>query len=256
MKYLISILILTFVYACSEKASSKEQSISLKEIDSLNFDISQGLDTKNSQNSLTSAPNEIILTGMNDVRLFSIYQIHANSNKNILYDEGTTYNNSEEIEEEDNFKYFMPGIDIIKGYNLINIGHYSVSKDTLTYFFDKPVLVKTLYFPGLRPDSLLGKAAKRNFFLVSAYTKDSNKDSLINNKDLRQFYFINADNSQKLELLPDNTSAIRSLYDYKNDFMFIHARIDLNKDGAASPLEPVSIYLLDLKMPTQVKRVY
>lgn len=246
-----------FLFSCSEKKPTKEQFLSLSEIDSSHFvDTPRGLNSTNTFSQINTTPNSMILTGIDNVRLFSVYKIPGKQDKNILYDEGTTYRDEEESElQEDSYKYFMPGIDIIRGYNLVNIGHYQVGKDTLSYFFEKPVLIKTLYFPGVRNDSLRKQQVNRNFFLVSVYNTDTNKDSVINNKDLRRFFFIDELNQNKISLLPEYYSAIRSSYDYKNDIMFIHARNDRNKNGISESSEPISIFLLELNNPVRLKKI-
>jgi hypothetical protein len=48
-------------------------------------------------------------------------------------------------------------MDLIIGYNLINIAHYIPEKDNLSYFFKKPVIVRNLYFPCVKNDSLYGQ---------------------------------------------------------------------------------------------------
>jgi hypothetical protein len=248
---------MSLLFSCSKKSKQKEQSIPLSGIDtSSSFDTSKGLRNSYSFTQISITPNSIILTGINNVRLFSIYKIKNGQDKNISYSEGTSYYDEEERENEDaNFKYFMAGIDIIHGYNLVNIGHYSLDKDSLSYFFDRPVLIKTLYFPGVRKDSLNKQPVTRNFFLVSVYNEDTNNDSLISNKDLRRFFFIDEFNKIKISLLPNDYSAIRSSYDYKNDIMFIHARLDKNKNGALEPDEPVSIFWLKLDNPKILKKI-
>jgi hypothetical protein len=258
MKYSFCLIVVySFILlSCSEKAHKKDQSISLSEIDSTySVDTATGLSSSNSFSQVNTTPNSIILTGLNNVRLFSVYKIPGGLDKNILYDEGTSYFKEEYGENEHEYKYFMPGIDIVHGYNLVNIGHYRVDSGTLSYFFETPVLIKTLYFPGVKKDSVGKQEANRNFFLVSVYNSDTNKDSLITNKDLRRFFFIDALNKNKISLLPENYSAIRSSYDYRNDIMFIHARHDQNKNGIPEASEPVSIFRLDLKNPVTLKKI-
>lgn len=255
MKYNILIALLIGLLSCKQREKVKEQSISLSET-SVSFDSSSGLNTSNNFSELNTSPNDLILTGMDKVRLLPIYKIPQSHDKNINYDPKTTYDGEKELLQEDDYRYYMPGIDIIKGYNLVNIGYYNSDKGTLSYFFKKPVLVKTLYFPGVYKDSLRKQEVNRNFFLVSVYNEDTNHDSLINNKDFRRLFYINSSNETQISLLPNDYSAIRSSYDFKNDVMIIRARKDANKDGNLDKTEPVSIFLLDLKNPTSLKQAY
>lgn len=255
MKEIIYLLIIVALFSCKEQKKAKEQSISLNETN-VSFDTASGISSSNNFSQLTTTPNDLVLTGIDKIRLLPVYKIPASQDKNILYDQGSSYDREKEFLNEDDFRYYMPGIDIIKGYNLVNIGHYNIEKGQLTYFFKKPVLVRTLYFPGVLKDSLNKNEINRNFFLVSAYNEDTNHDSLINNKDFRRLFYIDSLNDTQISLLPKDFSAIRSSYDFKNDIMTIRARKDENKNGILEKTEPVSIFLLSLKNPTTLKQVY
>jgi hypothetical protein len=255
MKHTIYILVFVGLFSCKQEKKEKEQSISLSETN-VTFDTSSGISSSNNFSQLNTSPNDLVLTGIDKIRLLPIYKVPLDQDKNILYDQGTSYDSEKELLQEDDFRYYMPGIDIIKGYNLVNIGHYNMDNGQLTYFFKKPVLVRTLYFPGVLKDSLSKKAISRNFFLVSAYTDDTNQDSLINNKDFRRLFYIDNLNATQISLLPNNFSAIRSSYDFKNDIMTIRARKDENKNGLLEASEAISIFILDLKNPTTLKQIY
>lgn len=258
--YLILITAYFFV-ACSghPDKETKTQSIPANLADSAaGFDPSRrGISNDSGFSQLSVTPNLVILTGIENVRLFSVYKLSEGQDRNIFFDEGTSYHDEEEFiaERDGNFQYFMPGIDIIHGYNLVNIGHYQLDKDSLSYFFDKPVLVKTLYFPGAKPDSLNGKPVKRNYFLVSVYNEDTNKDSLISNKDLRRIIHFDGISLKRTDLLPAGYSAIRSTYDYKKDVMYIYARNDENRNGYPDPEEQISIFWFYLDNPLGIKKI-
>jgi hypothetical protein len=150
----------------------------------------------------------------------------------------------------------MPGIDLLYGYNLLNVGHYDVKTEKLNFLFDRPVLVKSLYYPSFEQDSIDKKPIDRNYFFVSAYDSDTNGDTLINKSDLRRLYYFNADCTEKIQLLPAQYSAMRSQYDYGNDVMYVFARHDENNDGKAEKNEPIHIFWIDLKSPVLSKRLY
>lgn len=211
---------------------------------------------------LVTSPNSVLATGLDRYRLVPIYKIRAKGDRNIDLWEDTTYrrpitdeNGSRIPSEEDDFRYFMPGLDMIYGYNLVNLGHYDMETGKLSYFFNKPALIRAVYFPGVKKDSLKKAPISRNFFLVSAYDEDTNRDSLINKKDLRKIYHIDEANSRKTELLPKGYSSIRSTYDYRNDVMYIYARYDANKNGRQERKEPVSIFFIKLANPSVAKRM-
>jgi len=255
MNYIIYLFTIVGLFSCKQKKISKEQSISLTET-SVSFDTSSGIGSSNNFSQLNTSPNDLVLTGIDKIRLLPIYKIPQSQDKNILYDYGSSYDREKEFLNEDDFRYYMPGIEIIRGYNLVNIGHYNIDKGYLTYFFKKPVLVRTLYFPGVLKDSVNKREVNRNFFLVSAYNEDTNHDSLINNKDFRRLFYIDELNESQISLLPYNFSAIRSSYDFRNDIMIIRARKDENNNGVLENTEAISIFLLDLKNPKTLKQVY
>jgi hypothetical protein len=201
---------------------------------------------------IATFPNKVILTGLDDQRLVSIYKSKSTS------DNGSSSSleyYSEESEDEANL-HFMPGIDILFGYNLLNIAHYDLKTEKVNYLFSHPVLIKTLYYPSYYQDSLYNKPITRNFYLVSAYDEDTNKDTLINKKDLRHFYHFDAKTCQRTQLVPKDYSVIRSQYDYSNDIMYVFASHDENKNGTQDKVEPVHIFWISLKTPDKAKLLY
>ncbi|HSD13711.1 MAG TPA: hypothetical protein VLB74_03610 [Flavobacterium sp.] len=256
----IVIAMFSFLQSCNNTKDKKAEELTMREVETENeFDsLKYSLKRNTSFNQLTTSSNSVLLTGIDRVRLLTIYKVNPKNDRNIQYNEGTTYSNDYEAEnenEEDLFNYFMPGIDIINGYNMINVGHYDLEKEKMSYLFQKPVLIKTLYFPGVKKDSLNNVPIKRNFFMVSVYDEDTNKDSLINKKDLRKIYHFDELNSKRTQLIPNQYSAIRSTYDYKNDIYYIYSRFDSNKNGKPDKNEPVSIFWIRLSEPTVVKKM-
>jgi Ca2+-binding EF-hand superfamily protein len=96
----------------------------------------------------------------------------------------------------------------------------------------------------------------RNYYFVSVYDEDTNRDTLINRKDLRKFYHFDASGSVKTQLLPPHYSVFRSQYDSQNDVMYLFARFDTNKNGRTENKEPIHIFWLSLVDPQPAKRVY
>ena len=203
---------------------------------------------------IATFPNKVILTGLEDQRLVSIYKSKSFSTSDNSSISKLEYYN-EESEDEANL-HFMPGIDILFGYNLLNIAHYDLKTEKVNYLFNHPVLVKTLYYPSYSQDSLDNKPISRNFYLVSAYDEDTNKDTLINKKDLRRFYHFDAKTSLKTQLIPKDYSVIRSQYDSKNDIMYIFASQDENRNGTQDKSEAVHIFWFSLKTPDKAKLLY
>ena len=187
---------------------------------------------------------DVILTGMNDHRLIGIYKAYAVSEKNKLIKV-----NDEAIDDYDFDIHYMPGLDLFYGYQLINISHYNFESDSSTLFFDKNVLIKNLYFPSFEQDSINKKPINRNYYLVSVFDEDTNKDGLINKNDLKHFYSFNADATSKTQLIPNNYTVVRSEYDSGKDVMYIYAKEDSNKNGRRDSHESLHIFWISLKEP-------
>ena len=257
-KILFLVLSISLV-SCKKEIKDKKNQLTIDEVAmNNNFDsLSNSLQKNQNINQLTSSASNIILTSLDNIRLITIYKINKNRNKDLQHEEPSTfYQNYDETDEEFNFNYFMPGIDVIRGYNLINIAHFNFKTNKLSYFFEKPVLINNLYFPGVKKDSLNNQPIKRNFFLVSVYENDSNNDSIINKNDMRKIYYIDELNTTKYSLLPPNYSAIRSTYDYKNDFFYIYSRFDKNKNGKPEKTEPISIFWVDFNNPSKATKLW
>ncbi len=253
---LLILLISIFIISCNKGEEKKEEQLTIAEYQS-QTDLATEFPVNSSsvQNQFVSTSSSVLLTGIDRIRLIPFYKIKPKSNTDIDYEEGSTYSDYGDRDDEEFYKYFMPGIDIIYGYNLVNMGHYDIEKDTLSYFFENPVLIKTLYFPGLKKDSLNHKPVSRNYFLVSAYDEDTNRDSLINSKDLRKIYHIDLFNTKKTQLTPSGYSVTRSTYDYKNDIMYIYTKRDVNQNGTTDKNDPMAIFWIRLNEPTVVRKM-
>lgn len=254
----LSVLIILMLSACSsDKDETKEEQISidpdatgLADSSLYNNSIQGNL----SLSQISSTPHRVVLTGLQEHRLVTVYKLRKTPASGEYY--GLSRRDYYELEESELQEHFMPGIDLIHGYNLLNIAHYDLTAEKLNFLFDHPVLVKSLYYPSFVQDSLYKKPINRNYYLVSAYDGDTNGDTLINKSDLRRFYYFNAACVEKIQLVPVDYSVVRSQYDPPNDLMYIFARYDANKNGAEDKQEPVHVFWISLKQPAQAKRLY
>lgn len=203
-------------------------------------------------------PQNVVLTGMARHRLVTVYKTrmenHVTEPATDMYSVygRTSYEEYESEREE----HFMPGIDLIRGYNLLNVAHYDLVADTMNYLFEHPVLIKSLYYPSFEQDSLDKKPVNRDYYIVSVYDADTNQDTLLNKRDLRRLYYFNASCTRKIQLLPADYSTVRSQYDPMNDVMYVFARFDANRNGVAEKKEPLHIFWLNLKSPVKATRMY
>lgn len=245
------------------------KSFSKNKLDDKGFRVNDSQTTENSDDEkvegiskdsikFETKPSNVLLTGVSNIRLTTVYKVNLNkrdgttfigSNKNL-------YNNTE-LGRGNNWNgNLIAGLEGVYGYNLVNVSHYDIQNNKKKYLFEKPVLVKTLYYPSFTRDTLNSKVVKRNFILISVYNDDTNKDGFVNQKDLRRFYLFNSNGERQKELVPANYSVFKSEYDPDNDFMFVFARLDKNNNGQIDDNEPTNIFWVDLKDPTKTGQQY
>ena len=210
--------------------------------------------------NIKTRPGSVVLTGYPEYRLTTIYKLNYDK-KNDYYFTGSNsfYRNYSGIGNSDDNQWnnnFMPGLQAVYGFNLVNVSLKNVNTQEQKKLFDNPVLIKTLYIPSFTKDTLFNNPVKRNYYLVSAYNEDTNKDGFINMKDLRRFYVFDLDGGTKEILVPENYSVVSSEYDCANDFMYVYAQLDENKNGQRDETEQVHIFWIDLKNPRNNGRQY
>ena len=255
---LVGITILLFVLSCSRNklepkgfvVSQPEQNENDVQIDGIASD-TMGFRTR---------PGDVILTGFNRYRLTTIYKININKRTNSTFIGSNDYY-SNYSEFQDNYGnhwhyHYMPGIEAVYGYNMVNISVYDLVLRQQKEFFEKPVLIKTLYYPSFLQDTLNYKPVLRNYYMVSVYDEDSNKDGFINENDLRHFYYFDMEASSKTSLIPKEYSVVSSDYDPGNDIMLINAKHDDNQNGKAENNEEMHIFWIDLKNPLNNGMMY
>ncbi len=201
--------------------------------------------------SFETRPIDVLKTNSPAHRLSPIYKVNYTKD-NIPYTGSNAYHgnwNFDNIEGNNWNRNFMPGFEALYGYNLVNVFHYNNQTKKGHKLFTQPALIKTLYYPTFSSDTLNYKPVKRDFYMVSVYDEDSNKDGYINAKDLRRFYHFDTEGKNKKALIPKTYTATHSEYDSANDFMYVFAKKDTNQNGQIEPNEPTAIFWIDLKNP-------
>ena len=263
-----SILIILFssilIASCNPNKSVQkdEQIVAIgDETNSSSDSLSNSISNNLVLSQISISPSEIIISGNPNYRLLPVYKTRkASKGTTTIYDDVRKIASSsyDEYSGSDNMLYthYMPGIDIHYGYKLLNISHYNYTNEKKSFLFSKPVLIKSIYYPSFTPDSISKVPVIRNYYLISVYDNDTNKDTLINRRDLRHFYSFSEDALKKTQLIPDNYSVFRSQYDYGKDIMYIFAKQDLNKNGSIDENEPTHVFWIDLKNPQPAKLFY
>lgn len=214
-----------------------------------------------SKDSLTfpTRPSNVLLTGNPLYRLVTLYKVNFTKDSTTFIGSNDFHYNYESIAESNGNQWnnnYLPGLEALYGYNLVNVSHFDMETQKQKLFFERPVLLKTLYYPSFSKDTLNYKPVSRNYFMVSVYDEDTNKDGFINAKDLRRFYSFDIHADNKKPIVPKNYSVYKSEYDPANDFVYIFAKLDSNNNGQVDELEPISIFWVDLKNPERTGKQY
>lgn len=255
------ILFLALVHlmiSCSDR-KLEEKGFQISSTNDSNSEQSNGI--KSDSLKFETQPSGVLLTGVANVRLTTMFKVNVNKKDNAIFigSNSHLYRNEEnENDPENNWNHnLMPGIGAVYGYNMVNISHYNIEERKQKTFFEKPVLIKTLYYPAFSKDTLNKKPiTTREYFIVSVYNDDTNKDGFINLKDLRRLYLFNINGERQKALIPENYSVFKSEYDSGNDFMYVFAKLDSNKNGQADENEPIHIFWIDLKDANKTGRQY
>lgn len=208
---------------------------------------------------LETRPRNVLLTFNPEHRLTPIYKVNYDKDTKNVFVGSNEFHSSwvDEYERGNNWNNnFMPGFEAISGYNFVNVSHYNNTTKTENKLFEEPVLIKTLYYPAFSKDTLNDQPVKREFYMVSVYDEDTNKDGFLNAKDLRRFYRFDINGQNKKALIPETYSVMSSEYDSANDYMYIFARKDTNQNGQMESNEPMDIFWIDLKNPENVGAHY
>lgn len=230
------------------------------------FEKYNGLDLKTTSNKKENQPERYVITKPgrvhktfhNSHRIIPVFKIDVDEKDKEEYSASSYSHKSWYSYDSLNVwhGHFMPGISAISGYNMTNVADFNPTSGKRTDFFDKNVLINTVYYPATIEDTLNGKPVKRNYYLVSVYDEDTNNDSIINFKDLRRFYHFDLNAKKKTSLIPKDYSVLSSQYDHLNDFMYIKAKKDVNGNGSRETNEPTHIFWIDMSNPKPAKRAY
>lgn len=255
MAALIPIAVFGILLSCSDKPDQK--GFAVTQPDSPTEDTVRGL----SKDSLIfpTRPSNVLLTGIAKYRLATIYKVNFNKDKTTYIGSNDFHYNYEEIGETYGNQWhenYLPGIEAAYGYNMVNVSHFNTETGKQKNFFDRPVLIKTLYYPSYSRDTLNYQPVNRNFFMISVYDEDTNRDGFINTDDLRRFYSFEIGADNKSAIVPTDYSVFKSEYDPGNDWLYVFAKWDQNKNGKADDLEPINIFWIDLKNPERKGKEY
>jgi hypothetical protein len=205
---------------------------------------------------ISTTPNSVLITGLLEHRFITVYKWKVNNNITNNPGKSRDWYYSYDGYESGTESHFMPGLDVLYGFNLLNIAHYDMKTGKTNVLFKKSALIKTFYYPSEIQDSIKKVPVTRNYYLISVYDEDTNKDKVVSRKDLRKFYYLDAGCNTKTQLIPDDYCVMRSQYDAGNDAMFIYARYDQDRNGAVDKKEPLHLFCIDLKNPTLARRMY
>lgn len=253
-----SLPIFLIVCSCNESKKEKnEKGFELEEV-SENEEGENVTDTyfNISTNKMETMPRGVLLTHDSAHRLIPIFRINYNKKTKETFTGSCSYHSNWDYDYEYNSDErnvwngnLMPGLSAVYGFNFVNVSHYNNTTKTQNEFFETPVLIKTLYFPAFSNDTLNSKPIKRNYYMITVYDEDTNKDGFLNLKDLRRMYLFNMNGIFQKELIPKNYTVMSSEYDSANDLMYVFAKLDQNNNGQSEKEEAMHVFWIDLKNP-------
>ena len=253
---LIAFAICCFISSCSKR-----------KLEEKGFQVGTESDTSVSANGFNkdsmrfeTQPSSVLLTGISNVRLTTVYKVNLNKDDKTTFIGSNTfhyvYSESEDRTALQWNHHIIPGFEAVYGYNMVNVSHFDITLNKQKSFFEKPVLIKTLYFPSFLQDTLNKSLINRNYFMVSTYNEDTNKDGFINPRDLRRIFLFKLSGERQKALVPENYSVLKSEYDSGNDFLYLFAKLDKNNNGKHEQSEPTHVFWVDLKDPNKTGRLY
>jgi hypothetical protein len=200
---------------------------------------------------LETKPSKVLNTFHPKHRLIPIFKVLYNQDKKPFTGTVMFYQNWDEQDEKGNQwnQHIIPGFEAVYGHQMVNISHFNHDTKLENLLFYKPLIVKTLYYPTYMKDTLNFQPVSRDFYMISVFDEDTNRDGFINGYDLRRFYSFDLEGRNKNEIVPKNYSVVGSSFDAGNDFLYIYAKRDVNKNGKIESNEPTDIFWLDLKNP-------
>lgn len=150
----------------------------------------------------------------------------------------------------------IAGFKTIYGSEMVNVSLLNLQTKQKKYLFEKPVLIENIYYPAPIRDTLNHKPISRDYYMISCYDEDTDRNGYVNRGDLRRFYLFNTEGDRVKALIPKEYSVVGSDYDGVNDILNVYARLDSNKDGNVDANEPKHIFCIDLKKPENTVLLY
>lgn len=248
-KYFLLIIGITLL-SCKKDKDFKEKGFQI-EMETESDAVNNPNAIKNDSLEFKTKSVGVLLTGNKNIRISPLYKINY-SKKNKEPFTGSNdfhYNFNDYLPKGNYWENIIPGFEAVYGYNMVNVFHFDHEKNSGHNLFEKPVLIKTCYYPSFDVDTLNFQPINRKFYMVSAYDEDTNNDKFINTKDLRRFYLFDENGENKQSIVPQNYSVTGAKYDSGNDYLYINASQDVNNNGKIEKKELYSIFYIDLKNP-------
>ena len=252
MKKLIGLILLSiFVTQCSDDKMD-DKGFQIGEVTE-DEDGNKVYGIKPDATDFETRPRNVLSTSYKAHRVVPIYKVNYDKKSKQPFTGSNSFHskywNNNPIEGHNFGNNFMPGFSAIYGYNFVNISHFNSDSLSENLFFDSHVLIKTFYYPAFSKDTLNHLPLTRDYYMVSVYDEDTNKDGFVSVKDLRRFYRFDLEGKNKTALIPLNYSVMSSEYDIANDIMYVFAKIDANNNGQMESNEATQIFWVDLENP-------
>ena len=258
MKNLLILLSAFICFACQKEDKFKSKGFQVSEINEEEGKEIVGLPFDSLK--FNTEPKKVLLTRHPAHRLIPIFKVNEveKRGKKSFFTGNVSFYFDWRVDAEGNQwnGNYIPGFEIVYGYNFLNVAHHNTENKSTNNLFERPVLIKNLYYPTLSKDTLNNQPVTRNYYLVSLYNEDTNKDGYLNQQDLRKLLWFDLNGEFVKELIPYGYSVMSSEYDRENDYMYVMARHDQNENGQMESTESINVFWIDLKNPEQNGLLY
>lgn len=102
----------------------------------------------------------------------------------------------------------------------------------------------------------LGENKKKHYIIYSVYDKDSNKDNIINKKDVLSKYISKLDGNDFKKITPEGHDFIKGVFEEKSNRYYFITIEDTNKDGFFDKEDKYNYFYIDFSDETYFINTY
>lgn len=144
----------------------------------------------------------------------------------------------------------LPNNDCIRGW-FSNIYFDNLSDNKQQLLTNDALFISDAYY-----FRKLGKNKGLHYILYSVYDKDSNKDGIVDKKDLSSKYLSKLDGSNFKKITPEGHDFVNGIFEDKSNRYYFITLEDINKDGFFNKNDKYNYYYIDFTDETYSIKTY